>query len=157
MALRDYKKGKYLLENRPGQLLPIGSTKDVVASKAAEQQQQRILEKVWKNIEKAMGEMKNVLLAQLQDSNKTVEEQEKTLEQVPVFMSIVIPLICCLLRILLELQSNDDPIWKYFDIHHGQILNSMQQAYRSSLRLVDGEFDGAICRSNLIRVCFQRQ
>jgi TRAP-type uncharacterized transport system fused permease subunit len=42
---------------------------------------------VWKNIEKAMGEMKNVLVSQLQDPNRTVEEQEKTLEQ--VFLCII--------------------------------------------------------------------
>jgi exocyst complex component 2 len=58
----------------------MGNTKDAVASKIAEKQQQRILEKVWKSIEKAMVEMKNVLVAQLQDTNRTVEEQEKTLE-----------------------------------------------------------------------------
>jgi len=78
--LRDYKKGKYLLENRPGQLLPIGTPKDAVASKIAEQQQKRVLDKVWNSVEKAMGEMRNVLISQLQDSTRSVEEQEKTLE-----------------------------------------------------------------------------
>ena len=79
-----------MLENRPGQLLPISvNSKDSSSASSAattvvvtveQQQQQRILEKVWKNIEKAMGEMKNVLVAQLQDASRTVEEQEKTLE-----------------------------------------------------------------------------
>ena len=82
MALRDYKKGKYLLENRPGQLLPIGTLKDAVASKIAEQQQKRVLDKVWSSVEKAMGEMRNMLISQLQDSTRSVEEQEKTLEWV---------------------------------------------------------------------------
>ncbi|PPQ68923.1 hypothetical protein CVT24_007667 [Panaeolus cyanescens] len=80
VALRDYKKGKYLLENRPGQLLPIGATKDAVESKNAEKQQRRVLDKVWSTVEKAMGEMRNVLILQLQDSSRTVEEQEKTLD-----------------------------------------------------------------------------
>ena len=79
-ALRDYKKGKYLLENRPGQLLPIGTLKDPVASKIAEQKQKRVLDKVWNGVEKAMGEMRNTLISQLQDSTRSVEEQEKTLE-----------------------------------------------------------------------------
>lgn len=75
-----------MLENRPGQLLPISvNPKDSSASGATvatieQQQQQRVLDKVWKNVEKAMGEMKNVLVAQLQDTSRTVEEQEKTLE-----------------------------------------------------------------------------
>ncbi|CAA7268370.1 unnamed protein product [Cyclocybe aegerita] len=119
IALRDYKKGKYLLENRPGQLLPIGTTKDPVATKNAELQQQRVLDKVWNSVEKAMGEMRNVLVSQLQDATRTVDEQEKTLE------------------VLLELQSNDDPVWTYFDSHHKHIMNAMSTAYRSSVRAIE--------------------
>lgn len=77
--MRDYKKGKNLLESRPGQLLPF-NTKDNQASGNNEQQQKRILEKVWASVEKAMGEMKNVLLSQLQDPTRTLEDQEKTIE-----------------------------------------------------------------------------
>lgn len=80
IAMRDYKKGKFLLESRPGQLLPIGNTKDGETSAAAEQQQKRILDKVWSSVEKAMGEMRNLLISQLQDPRRSVEEQEKTLE-----------------------------------------------------------------------------
>jgi exocyst complex component 2 len=78
--MRDYKKGKFMLESRPGQLLPIGNIKDGQASADAEKQQKRILEKVWGTVEKAMGEMRSKLLAQLQDPTRTVEEQEKTIE-----------------------------------------------------------------------------
>jgi len=78
--MRDYKKGKFLLESRPGQLLPIGVSKDGRSSAAAEQQQKRILDKVWASVEKAMGEMRNVLLSQLQDHTRSIDEQEKTLE-----------------------------------------------------------------------------
>jgi exocyst complex component 2 len=80
--LRDYKKGKYILENRPGQLLPIASSKDGTssASVVVQQQQMRILNRVWANVEKAMEELKNVLISQLQDPNRSVEEQEKALE-----------------------------------------------------------------------------
>ncbi|KAJ7695444.1 exocyst complex component Sec5-domain-containing protein [Mycena rosella] len=114
VAMRDYKKGKFLLESRPGQLLPIGTAKDGQASAAAEQQQKRILEKVWGSVEKAMGEMRNVLVSQLQNPRRSVEEQEKTLE------------------ILLEIQTNDDPIWTYFDSQHAYILKQMNAAYKTS-------------------------
>lgn len=77
-ALRDYKKGKMLMESRPGQLLPIGPSSQGTPS--AEQQQKRILEKVWGNVEKAMTEMKNALHSQLQNPNRSVDEQEKTIE-----------------------------------------------------------------------------
>ncbi|KAF7792078.1 hypothetical protein EIP86_003108 [Pleurotus ostreatoroseus] len=78
-AMRDYKKGKFLLESRPGQLLPVGSTKDGAATG---QQQKRILDKVWSTVERVMGELRNQLQAKLQESSRSVEEQEKTLEYV---------------------------------------------------------------------------
>jgi exocyst complex component 2 len=78
VAIRDYKKGKFLLESRPGQLLPIGTNKDGQA--AAEQQQKRILEKVWGSVDKAMGEMRGMLVRQLGETGKSVEEIEKTIE-----------------------------------------------------------------------------
>lgn len=91
VAMRDYKKGKLLLDTRPGQLLPISASKDkdkddkgsgasAGPTSAEQQQQKRILDKVWANVEKAMGEMRNVLLGQLRDPGRSVEEQEKTLE-----------------------------------------------------------------------------
>ncbi|KDR72595.1 hypothetical protein GALMADRAFT_252744 [Galerina marginata CBS 339.88] len=115
MALRDYKKGKFLLENRPGQLIPIENSKDAIASEAAEQQRRRVLDKVWTSVEKAISQMRSVLVLQLQDSSRSVEEQEKTLE------------------VLLELQSSDEPVWTYFDTHHKHILDGMNKAYRSSV------------------------
>lgn len=78
--MRDYKKGKFMLESRPGQLLPIGSQKEGEGAVLAERQQKRILEKVWSTVEKAMGEMRALLLSQLQDPGRPVEEQEKTIE-----------------------------------------------------------------------------
>lgn len=78
--MRDYKKGKVLLESRPSQLLPSATSKDGQNVASGDQQQRRILEKVWGSVEKAMGEMRNVLVAQLQDSTRTLEEHEKTIE-----------------------------------------------------------------------------
>ncbi|KAF8999104.1 exocyst complex component sec5 [Cyathus striatus] len=119
IAMRDYKKGKYLLESRPGQLLPIGNIKDGATSIAAEQQQGRVLEKVWSSVEKAMSEMRNVLYSQLQDSTRSVDEQEKTLE------------------VLIELQSSDDPVWTYFDSQHKHILDQMNSTYRTAVVAVE--------------------
>ena len=84
--MRDYKKGKFLLESRPGQLLPIGN-KDGQASAVEEQQQKRILDKVWSSVEKAMNAMRSTLLSQLQDPTRSVEEQEKTIECVSISFS----------------------------------------------------------------------
>ncbi|KAL4267857.1 Exocyst complex component SEC5 [Pleurotus pulmonarius] len=115
VALRDYKKGKFLLENRPGQLLPISSSKEGSSSQSAEEQQKRILEKVWGSVEKAMGEMRNILSAQLQDASRSIDEQEKTIE------------------ILLDLQNSDDSVWTFFDSQHKLIMDQMNNHYKTSV------------------------
>ena len=84
--MRDYKKGKFLLESRTEQLLPTPRTtsKDMGTPGASASnvvaQQKRILDKVWNAVERVMGEMKNVLFAQLRDPKRSVDEQEKTIE-----------------------------------------------------------------------------
>lgn len=60
--------------------MPIGSTKDGQRSAAAEQQQKRILDKVWSMVERVMGELRKQLNTKLEEPSRSVEEQEKTLE-----------------------------------------------------------------------------
>lgn len=38
----------------------------------------------------------------------------------------------------MELQSNDDPVWMYFDNHHKFILDQMNTSYRSSVASIEG-------------------
>ncbi|KAG8807479.1 hypothetical protein FRC17_004444 [Serendipita sp. 399] len=111
-ALRDYKKGKYLLESRPGQLLPSapGSNTDI--------QQKRIFDKVWSAVEKTMDQMKTALLNRLKETSRTLEEHEKTID------------------ILLELSTSDKPIWVYFDSQHKHILQRVKTVYDTSLARV---------------------
>ncbi|KAF8908627.1 exocyst complex component Sec5-domain-containing protein [Gymnopilus junonius] len=118
LALRDYKKGKYLLENRPNQLLPI-ATADPSTQLLQQQQQRRILNKVWANVERAMDEMCKVLVARLEDSRRSLEEQEKTLVTI------------------MELQSTDKSAWTYFDSHHTYIMGMMSSAYRAGVTIVE--------------------
>ncbi|KAH7926246.1 hypothetical protein BV22DRAFT_1087398 [Leucogyrophana mollusca] len=114
-AMRDYNKGKFMLESRPGQLLPAGTAKDGKPAPSAELQQKRILEKVWANVEKVMSEMRSLLLSKLQEPNRGVEEQEKTIE------------------ILMELNASDDSVWTYFDSQHKYIMGQMNRTYQSAL------------------------
>jgi len=71
-----------MMESRAGQLLPISAPKDSQSAIVAERQQKRILDKVWGTVEKAMGEMRTLLVNQLQEPGRPVEDQEKTIEQV---------------------------------------------------------------------------
>ncbi|TFY51780.1 hypothetical protein EVG20_g10840, partial [Dentipellis fragilis] len=119
-AMRDYKKGKFMLESRAGQLLPVDTPKDSQAAALAELQQKRILDKVWASVEKVMSEMRAVLLAQLQEAGRPVEEQEKTID------------------VLLELNTPEDPVWTYFDAQHNFILGQMQKAFDKALAVIKG-------------------
>ncbi|KAI5120615.1 hypothetical protein M0805_008091 [Coniferiporia weirii] len=123
-TLRDYKKGKFMLESRSEQLLPASArSRDQGASGAStsnvDAQQKRILDKVWSAVERVMGEMKSVLLAQLSDPARTVEEQEKTIE------------------ILLELSTSDDPTWVYFDSQHKHVMNKLNDVYKAACSHVE--------------------
>ncbi|KAN0136858.1 Exocyst complex component Sec5 domain containing protein [Lactarius tabidus] len=123
VALRDYKKGKFMMESRAGQLLPISGPKDGQSAVVAERQQKRILDKVWSTVEKAMGEMRALLLGQLQEPGRPIEDQEKTIE------------------ILLELNMPEDPAWTYFDAQHKFILDQMKKAYQVALAAVKRKQD----------------
>ncbi|KAI9508088.1 exocyst complex component Sec5-domain-containing protein [Russula earlei] len=114
VALRDYKKGKFMMESRAGQLLPISAPKDSQSAIVAEQQQKRILDKVWGTVEKAMSEMRTLLVGQLQQPGRPIEDQEKTIE------------------ILLELNMPEDPLWTYFDAQHKFILDQMNNSFQGS-------------------------
>ncbi|KAG0708035.1 exocyst complex component Sec5-domain-containing protein [Suillus ampliporus] len=103
-AMRQYNKGKFLLDSRPGQLLPVEAG---------------ILDKVWANVEKVMGEMKALLLTRLQEPGRSVEEMERGIE------------------ILLELNTPEDPIWTYFDSQHKHIMDRMSAAYRTGVSNID--------------------
>ncbi|TRM60363.1 exocyst complex component Sec5-domain-containing protein [Schizophyllum amplum] len=124
LAMRDYKKGKLLLETRPGQLLPIGVPKDGSGvDRKMEQQQKRVLDKVWASVEKAMLEMRRVLFAQLQDPRRSVEEHERTLE------------------ILMDLNTAEDPVWTFFDSQHKYITDQMNAAYKTAVAKVQEVHD----------------
>ncbi|KAH7105187.1 exocyst complex component Sec5-domain-containing protein [Auriculariales sp. MPI-PUGE-AT-0066] len=108
-ALRDYKKGKFLLESRPGQLLPNAAGID--ASTDFDRQQRRIFDKVWVAVEKVMTEMKNTLLTKLREPSRGIDEQEKTIE------------------ILLDL-SVPDAVWVYLDSQHRHIMEQMRDSHK---------------------------
>jgi exocyst complex component 2 len=92
-ALRDYKKGKFLLESRSSQLLP--STSGGKDGKEAEVHHRRIMEKVWQQVEKVMEELRAQLTEKLANATltsgtgKVTDEHERTIEWVDVRRSFL--------------------------------------------------------------------
>ena len=83
-----------MFESRAGQLLAINVPKDSQNAIIAEQQQKRILDKVWSTVEQAMSEIRTLLVAQLREPGRPIEDQEKTIERVvfPFVLSRVLKL-----------------------------------------------------------------
>ncbi|WFD27281.1 Exocyst complex component S5 [Malassezia nana] len=117
-ALRDYKKGRYLLESRPGQLLPIQSDANVNGKPPETQlaQQQRIFARVWDAVEEIMYRMQSKLLDILRDPKRTVDEQEKCIQ------------------VLLELDPLTDPVAVFLESQYGHIRLLMQNSFQQEGR-----------------------
>jgi exocyst complex component 2 len=126
------------LENRPGQLLPIGQMKDDVNSLSEQQRQKRILNKVWAIVEKAMANMKKVLVTQLEDSNRSVDEHEKTLESVRFHCITSLAKVDDVYRFLMDFQSNDEPLWTYLESQNRHIINRMTSEHETSVKKIEG-------------------
>ena len=89
--MRDYNKGKFLLQSRPGQLIVSPSGTSSVDSKGQLQPQaKRIVDKVWGAVEGVMAQMKGMLVQQLEEPTRSVEEQTKTIEYVMLdFLTVI--------------------------------------------------------------------
>ncbi|KAJ1302060.1 hypothetical protein OPQ81_000894 [Rhizoctonia solani] len=123
-ALRDYKKGQFLIEGRLSTLFglpgPAGSSN---GSSNTDAQQRRIADRVWAAVERVMGDMRAALMARLQDGDASVDEHEKTLEM------------------LLDLHIADDPVWVYLDSQHSHILSKMKATHDKRVLLIEDSRD----------------
>lgn len=121
VALRDYKKGKYLLDSRPGQLLAVASSKQPESAGGARNQVQhkRVFAKVWDAVEATMKDMQSRLTAQLREPRRSVDEQEKTIE------------------ILLELDPTDDPVSLYLEAQHQHLRSLMRKTFDAGVARIE--------------------
>lgn len=76
VALQAYKKGRYILASRPAQLLGL----PVPTTPQQQQQQKRIYDKVWGQVEKIIGDLRATLGKRLRDTKRGLDEVEKTIE-----------------------------------------------------------------------------
>ncbi|KAK0529701.1 Exocyst complex component S5 [Tilletia horrida] len=123
VALRDYKKGKFFLESKPGQLFAFnlppaaaGAGADAAARGTLRQQeqQQRIFAKVWDAVEGTMQQMQTRLFAMIQEPKRSVEEQEKTIE------------------LLLELNPKEDPVAVFLESQRNHMRSLMKKVFDSA-------------------------
>ncbi len=86
-----------------------------------------------------MEDMRAKLLAQLKESTRSVEEQERIIEYGSPIRCVYIQLIGLrTLRILMELDTSDESVWTYLDSQHQHILSSLRDAHHRLLERVKG-------------------
>ncbi|KDN41534.1 hypothetical protein K437DRAFT_249526 [Tilletiaria anomala UBC 951] len=139
VALRDYRKGKYLMSSRPGQLLALPSTADAlgltseqdaaggnhideqgnVQNSKLQAQQKRVFDKVWGAAQRVMTEMEQRLFAMLRDPKRSVDEQLKTIE------------------VVLEMSPSQDPVSVYLESERTHVRALMTKTYDICVSRVD--------------------
>jgi exocyst complex component 2 len=86
-----------------------------------------------------MNEMRSILFAKLQDPTRSVEEQEKTIEYVEssALLGELRIVSYVYIRILLELDSAEDPAWTCLDSYHEHIMSQMKKACTSATTTIE--------------------
>ncbi|KNC97690.1 uncharacterized protein SPPG_07153 [Spizellomyces punctatus DAOM BR117] len=119
--VRDYQKGKYLMESsfgRNSQRLGVkatGKEKDALLPQA----HQKVFEKVWNEAENIVSECRRELFRQLGESWVPLENQER------------------IMTYLIELNADPDPVQLYVEKQYEWILSRLRQAYDNHLRNLD--------------------
>ncbi|WFD31661.1 Exocyst complex component S5 [Malassezia sp. CBS 17886] len=133
-ALRDYKKGRFLLESRPGQLLPTDTSAGAPSVEHQAAQQRSIFAKVWDAVEEILVEMQHCLLAHLRDPSRSVEEQEKCIEYVAARQRHSPR------RVLLELDASTDPAAVFLESQHRHIRSVLRSTFERECAVVHGTY-----------------
>ena len=118
VALRDYLKGKYLLENRPGQILPIQNESNEPPTESQLAQQRRIFARVWDAVDDIMYDMQGKLVDILREPHRSVEEQEKCFE------------------VLFCLDPSTDPVAIFLESQHAHILTLLRSTNEHQARAI---------------------
>lgn len=80
-----------------------------------------------------MGDMRAKLDSGLKEASRGVEEQERTIEWVPLLrIDYQKSMLISMIRILVELDQSDEPAWTYLEYQHGHILSTIKIMYEKS-------------------------
>ncbi|KAJ3321144.1 hypothetical protein HDV06_004597 [Boothiomyces sp. JEL0866] len=123
-AVRDYKKGKYLMQssfettpdplkdNKNDKLLNDGS---ILLPK----NYKSVFEKLWSEVERVVGEVREEMFKSLSVMSNPVETQEK------------------IMAYLVELDSKKDPIWCYLETQYNYIIDNCAAEFEEHCEIMD--------------------
>ncbi|KAJ3046723.1 hypothetical protein HK097_000604, partial [Rhizophlyctis rosea] len=120
-AVRDYKKGKYLMQTSfsststaPSTVPPIITTREK-DNTLLPQHHRKVFEKVWVEVERIVKGLRDRLFRGLKDVGVSVEVQERHI------------------MYLIDLDSETDPVWFYLENQYKWICKQLTEVYTSHL------------------------
>ena len=160
MALLAYKKGRYILSSRPAQLLGLPPA----TTPQRQQQHERIFNKVrasYRSVQSYTDALsrfgdksrKSSAISELRwgrgfaRRNEGLTRWRRLSSKSP---RLPCSISCRLaVRILLELDPTDDPVWIFFDTQHRHILQLLRSSAAASTSRIRSESTGCLARSKL--------
>ncbi|KAI9096429.1 exocyst complex component Sec5-domain-containing protein [Phlyctochytrium arcticum] len=127
--VRDYQKGKYLMQSSFGSTSRrIGTSANAKDKDALlPQHHQKVFEKVWEEVEKIVSQCREALYKHLGDSWVPLDTQERVLSY------------------LTELNAEPNPVQYYLDKQYESILERLKQTFDKHLRSLENlEIDDVI-------------
>ncbi|KAL1921037.1 uncharacterized protein VTP21DRAFT_11672 [Calcarisporiella thermophila] len=119
-VVRDYKKGKFLYQSSTENdaesevATAAGAKGNVVFT----EQNRKVFEKIWSEVDSIIVDLRATLFRQLSEFWRPMDDQEKTI------------------NILVELDSQTDPVWFYLDSQYKWIVGSLNEAYDEEMEKI---------------------
>ncbi|KAI9483131.1 MAG: exocyst complex component Sec5-domain-containing protein [Benjaminiella poitrasii] len=120
-AIRDYKKGKYLYQILKGESDTTDKAPgliDMEKETGLTELHHKVFDKVWKEVNKIVNELQNILLKMLADPWRSMDDQEKTI------------------NFLFDLDTTEDPAWFYLDSQYQWIMGLMKETYDTGVEKI---------------------
>ncbi|KAJ3214340.1 hypothetical protein HDU67_001781 [Dinochytrium kinnereticum] len=124
-VVRDYNKGKYLMESSFSDASASEGNKDNImdATDAAQnllpKNHRKVFDKVWAEVEKTIAAFKNDMFQKLDRTDSSLEAQERIMTH------------------LVELSADKDPVWYYLTNQYNWIISQLKSVYTSHIARVE--------------------
>ncbi|KAJ3268177.1 hypothetical protein HDV01_003360 [Terramyces sp. JEL0728] len=123
-AVRDYKKGKYLMQSSFDTTLePLKENKNDKfmndGSALLPRNYKSVFEKLWSEVERVVGEVREEMFKSLSVMSNPIDTQEK------------------IMSYLVELDSKRDPIWCYLETQYNYIIDNCVSSYEGHSEVMD--------------------
>lgn len=133
MVIRDYKKGKSLMESDTSKFLRTDPKRDKESS-LLPNSYKTVFAKVWLEVEQITSDFREELFKQLGTMSNPIETQEK------------------IIGYLIDLDAKKDPLSCYLEDQYAYLLSKLAETYQKHILIINGYcflLRFAICAENI--------